>query len=140
MDFEWNPIGNAQALGFKNMVFQNEQTTERNARNFINDVVQYGITIGSYQDSVANIQTLVDAAHLLAQWVRDLRDPVSEDQVVRIIRRYLLNDYQVEFLGNHSLSLEDVLNGRFSISTKSLIEKNLFKPWNAYLGEELFKC
>jgi len=68
----------------------------------------------------------------------ELRDPQSEDQVVRIIKANLLQPGHKVKLRELDLSVEDVLNGRFS-NDKSSDVWEILDGWNAECGEILFK-
>lgn len=63
---------------------------------------------------------------------------IEEDYSVLFIKRYLLTPEQLLILSTEVLSIEDVLNGRFSLSDMNMIENEFFKKWNDVLGEKLF--
>lgn len=58
----------------------------------------------------------------------------DERYVVAAIKKHLLTDDQRSFLQKHSLSIEDILNGRFRGDLGDEVTATIFKPWNDHLG------
>jgi len=64
-------------------------------------------------------------------------NPDKESDQVRLIKKYLRTSQQKEVLDQLDLSIEDLLNGRFTQS-QSKIVKVIFQEWNDKLGTKEF--
>jgi hypothetical protein len=70
----------------------------------------------------------------LPLWVCEmLADPQEESALVAAIRVHLLTEEQRKWLFDADLSVEDLLNGRYTDATEQGVLK-LFKTWNEQLN------
>lgn len=54
----------------------------------------------------------------------------SEQQQVALIKVSLLTVEQQQYLNEHKLSIEDLLNGRYLVADEVAIHHKFYKPWN----------
>jgi hypothetical protein len=57
-----------------------------------------------------------------------------EEQLVSLIKVSLLTVEQQQYLNQHKLSIEDLLNGRYPIAIETEIHQKFYKPWNDVLA------
>ncbi len=57
----------------------------------------------------------------------------TESQKVSLIKASLLRPSQQQYLNQHRLSIEDLLNGRYPIAIESEIHQTIYKIWNDVL-------
>lgn len=70
------------------------------------------------------------------QWRRIVDD--KENDLVIAIKMHLRTEPQRQWLHDHDLSLEDILNGRYPLKLASEVRIEFFKPWNDQLGWKEF--
>jgi len=66
-----------------------------------------------------------------------LENPQTENEIVNIIRAYLLTEKQRTVLFNLNLSIEDCLNGRYGEKEEVEIYK-IYQDWNKKCGQAQF--
>jgi hypothetical protein len=62
----------------------------------------------------------------------------SEEGLVSLIKKYLLDDAQKMWLFNNDLDIADILNGRYAMSLAGDVTTILFDPWNDKMGYRSF--
>ncbi len=69
----------------------------------------------------------------VACW-RDIQDGIGEEpQLVALIKVSLLLPAQSQWLVEHKLTIEDLLNGRYPVYLESVIHAFFYKAWNDML-------
>jgi hypothetical protein len=68
---------------------------------------------------------------------RFFRQGDGEEYTVQAIKRHLRTEKQRQTLHEMDLSLEDVLNGRFT-GTQEPVIQSMFDEWNAFLNKKTF--
>jgi hypothetical protein len=61
----------------------------------------------------------------------------SEEPVVQVIKTRLLNEEDRKWMFDHKLSIEDLLNGRYSIELQSEVFA-IYERWNDRVGIKYF--
>lgn len=64
-------------------------------------------------------------------------NPDTEEDTIRLIKKYLRTPEQKALLDEADLSIEDLLNGRYANGYQGLAE-SLFADWNQRLGKKEF--
>lgn len=62
----------------------------------------------------------------------------SEEALVRAIKKYLRTENQRDWLHDHDLTIEDLLNGRYPIKIGDEVERLFYRQWNTKLGWKAF--
>lgn len=69
----------------------------------------------------------------IACW-KDIQDGIGEEsQQVALIKVSLLLPAQNQWLIEHKLTIEDLLNGRYPVYLEAVIHGFFYKPWNDVL-------
>jgi len=62
----------------------------------------------------------------------------NEHDLVDAIKTHLMTDEIKSIMDRHNWSIEDVLNGRFTLGASLVVENRIFKVWNQKLGRNHF--
>jgi len=72
---------------------------------------------------------------LLPFW-RDIQEGYGDEyQLVLLIRASLLTFAQQQWLNEHKLSIENLLNGQYPVVDEATIHNKFYKPWNDILRQ-----
>lgn len=71
------------------------------------------------------------------QWQRFFKNEDSEERVVAAIENHLLSEQQEIWLRNNSLTVQDLLNGRYYLEQEAKVHA-MFEAWNVEIGMRHF--